>query len=151
MYRKSQAAIAAGTQLTLATLFVFAPPELHRCWMTARSGLAILRDEPARVSILKKTVDFGTVRAGPSIRGRFAVKNQGGNRLMLTREGSSCECVDGGSRLAVGPGQIRALVVAIDTLKINGSVKMTVRYRTNDPRCPVLVLTMLGTVVNDVA
>ena len=70
---------------------------------------------------------------------------------MLVREGSSCECVDGDSQLAVGPGQIQALVVAIDTRKTNGSVKMTVRYRTNDPRCPILVLTMLGTVVKDVA
>jgi hypothetical protein len=151
MNRKYLAAFAAGTLLTLTTWFLFAPGGLHRCWLTARSSLAILRDEPARLSIVKKTVNFETVTAGPVVRGHFAVKNQGGKRLLLVREGSSCECVDGDSQLTVGPGQVRELMLAIDTRKTSGAVNMTVRYQTNDPRCPILVLAMLGTVVEDVA
>lgn len=151
MYHNFLAACAAGILLTLTTMVLCCPGGLPHCWLTARSSLAILREEPARLSVVKKIVNFETVTAGPVVRGHFTVKNQGGKRLLLVKEGSSCECVDGDSQFVVGPGQVGELIVAMDTSKTNGSVKMTILYQTNDPRCPILELAMLGTVDEDVA
>ncbi len=151
MSRKHLTACAAGVMLTLPMVLQLWPDGLHRCWLTARGGLAILRDEPAKVSLTKTTVNFETAATRSMVRCRFAVGNQGGRRLMLVREGSSCECIGGDYQLAVGPGQIRTLGVAMDTTATDGSVEMTLKYRTNDPLNPVLMFTVLGTVDGDVA
>ena len=146
MYRRSVAFC-----LILATTVAFGPHGWKRCRLTCQSVLAVLRDEPARLSVASSTMEFATVAAGSPVRARFPVMNRGGKRLMLVREGESCECVAGDSRLALEPGEWKELLIVADSRRTHGAVELTVRYRTNDPSRPMLVLTLLGTVIGDVA
>jgi hypothetical protein len=106
------------------------------------------RDDPLPQLVLDRTRhDFGIVTAGATLKAEFVVTNAGGHRLIL-REGSrSCECVSGTfPKIIIPPGASKPLVAALETRKILGPAALEVRYWTNDPRTPVVTLTLLADV-----
>ena len=111
--------------------------------------VASAEDDPARggpVAVATATTcDLGKVRADGTVEAAFSVRNAGTRRLILRESASGCECLSAAQpEITVPPGATRKLIVRLDTGKGLGPLKIESHYSTNDPRRPVLTVTLLA-------
>lgn len=113
-------------------------------WLADAAGRV---PEEAVVSIEQVERDFGTVEAGGELPASFRVTNTGGRRLILLEKSRSCGCLAGGRpEILVPPGQSVELEIKLKTARLRGPIRKAVYYYTNDPKRPLLTLTLTAEV-----
>ena len=106
----------------------------------ARGPLPGLRVEP-------EIHELGRLAAGPRVEAVFRVTNTGARRLILQKQSNSCGCLSADPEINIPPGHTRRIAAALHTDRLRGPVQLEISYRTNDPHCPKLKLTLLADVV----
>ena len=125
-----------GLGLTL-TLLLAVPGAAQQKAAAAAPRIAV---EPARF-------DFGAVLPRKTLHKEFQVRNFGDAELRLEGVSTSCGCTAAlpESRL-VKPGGSVALRVSIDTRDDRGRIRRSILIRSNDPKTPLLELTVVADV-----
>ncbi len=101
-----------------------------------------------RAVLQRKEHDFGRVRAGALLLAGFRVENAGTKRLILREKARGCECVTVHQpEVIVPPGGSRTLAPGLDTKKLDGPLKTTVQYKTNDLKMPTVTLVLMADVI----
>ena len=81
--------------------------------------------------------DLGTVPGDVPLVARFAVRNEGGRRLVVRREsGACCGQTDTNDAILVMPGDSAELVATIDAAGQRGRLEKRLSYTTNDAALP---------------
>jgi Protein of unknown function (DUF1573)/HYDIN/CFA65/VesB-like, Ig-like domain len=96
--------------------------------------------------------DFGTALEGTMVNHTFRIKNVGKSTLIIRGTKTSCGCTAArptANHLA--PGQSADVSVGFDTRFQKGHQNRTVTVYTNDPATPQAIMTMQGTVRQQVA
>jgi hypothetical protein len=93
--------------------------------------------------------DLGKLTAGPPVETAFRVTNGGARRLILQKQSNSCGCLSADPEINVPPGHTRRIAASLHTAHLRGPVQIEITYRTNDPHCQKLKLTLLADVVAD--
>jgi hypothetical protein len=113
-------------------------------WLSEAAGR--VPEQPV-VSIKQVEQDFGSVDAGGVLPASFRVTNTGGRRLILLEKSRSCGCLASGRpEILVQPGQSVDLEIKLKTARLHGPVRKAVYYYTNDPKRPLLTLTLVADV-----
>jgi hypothetical protein len=138
------------------TLFVSLPAALLVgavvAWGASQQPGARGRSGAPRVVFDETVYDFGVVEQGVPVSHVFGFANRGTGDLLIEQVQTSCGCTATVlSSEVIGPGgrgEIRAL---LDTSGFFGEKARTVMVHTNDPRRPVVTLSLQGEVVAEVA
>jgi hypothetical protein len=121
-------------------------------WM---AGSVVLRwasamdrqSSPPRVELGKTTHDFGTVDGGTVWKTSFDVRNRGGRRLILRQINGGCGClVPQRAEIVVEPDEVHAIAAQFNAGDSQGSRRVELRYRTNDPLTPTVSFFVLADV-----
>jgi hypothetical protein len=92
--------------------------------------------------------DFGRALPGRTLRKEFTLRNAGGAELVIQGVSTTCGCtaaIAGETRLR--PGRSTPLSVSLQTRDYRGRVERRVLVRSNDPKTPLVELTVSATVV----
>lgn len=95
--------------------------------------------------------DYGKIRYGETVTEDFTFTNVGDETLVIEKLRTSCGCTttNKGST-KIPPGGKSTITVAFDTVGLRAGVKkQTVDVHSNDPKTPVLQLTVRAEVVRD--
>ena len=111
-----------------------------------RATVAAIQNEPSALVIHSDRHDFGVVRHGKTYEARFQVTNVGGRRLILHQDDSDCSCLSSDPKLFLPPGASGELTATLRTAQFQGAIQSHIRYRTNDPRRPILDLVLIAQV-----
>jgi len=115
-------------------------------WGTAG---ALAAEEPAhpRIRFEKLEYDFGILRQGATVAHTFTFENQGASRLEISSVQSSCGCTAVlSSGRNVEPGEKSTIEVQYDSRGKLGRVHKVVQVYSNDPKSPIVYLSMNGEV-----
>ncbi len=96
-----------------------------------------------RIVVEPKHFDFGRVLPGKTLHKDFQVRNFGSRDLEIQGVSTSCGCTAAlteSRRLA--PGRSSVLSVSLSTREDHGRVRRSVLIRSNDPRTPVLEISL---------
>lgn len=130
--------------------FAFGLATLSGCAATAYEHGALPPPSGVQLVALQEDYDFGTVESGPVVGHTFRLKNLGPDTIDITSVTPACGCTAVlASTPRLGPGEEGGVEVALDTYKLSGSQAKTVIVRSSDVVRPELVLTVHGTVAND--
>jgi hypothetical protein len=111
----------------------------------ASNSFSSLQSGQPVVVLTNSQWDFGKVDAGGRLSAHFQVKNTGGRRLILNALSGSCDCLAPGKAEVVVPsGASRSLPVILNTERVRGPMRMTLRFATNDPQRPKIQLVVLA-------
>jgi hypothetical protein len=108
--------------------------------------------KPPRISFDHTTYELGEIRQGDVVEHDFPFLNIGELDLTIDRTRSTAECIvtlPGGHTIRKTTGGV--VRAALDTAGQSGKLRRTITVYTNDPRKRTVALTLVGTVVADVA
>ncbi len=100
-----------------------------------------------RIRVEPERFDFGDVLPGKTLRKEFTIRNFGNAPLELENVSTTCGCtaaLAGAKR--VEPGGSTSLRVTFETRRFSGKVERKVLVRSNDPKTPLLEVTLGATV-----
>ena len=103
-------------------------------------AVPLIRVEP-------KAFDFGHALPGRTLRKEFTLRNAGAAELVIQGVSTTCGCtaaIAGETRLK--PGRSTPLSVSLQTRDYRGRVERRVLVRSNDPKTPLVELTVSATV-----
>lgn len=114
----------------------------------AASGQTPAAEEGApKLSVSRAVFDFGTVKEGTQVEAVFPISNSGSAPLEIKKIVSACGCTAAAAdSQIIQPGQSSAVKAVFDTDGFQGPKIKTVRIYTNDPAQASFVLTLRGTV-----
>ncbi len=121
----------------LAALALGAPAQTAA---PAPSEAPIIRVEP-------ESFDFGRALPGRTLRKEFTLRNAGAAELVIAGVSTTCGCtaaIAGETHLK--PGRSTPLSVSLQTRDYRGRVERRVLVRSNDPKTPLLELSVAATV-----
>lgn len=125
------------TATTLTTIAVLAAP----AWASAAPEIAV--DRP--------TYDFGSVSQGKKVEHVFIVRNKGNAPLTIKSVRPSCGCTAiASSASVIAPGRSGEIKTTFNSANYAGTIHKTVAVESNDPKAPASVLTIKGTVIEDI-
>ncbi len=107
---------------------------------TAPSEVPVIRVEP-------EAFDFGRALPGRTLRKEFTLRNAGAAELVIEGVSTTCGCtaaIAGETHLKAG--RSTSLSVTLQTRDYRGRVERRVLVRSNDPRTPLLELSVAATV-----
>ena len=85
--------------------------------------------------------DFGQVNRGQTLRAHFTIHNAGGERLVLQKSNSTCDCLTAlEPEILIEPGQERVITTELNSNNGSGRLRIELDYQTNDPHEPLLKL-----------
>ena len=115
-------------------------------WLSAWPGRGHADSISPQVVLPYAERDLGTIRQGAVLSATFPIANAGTRRLILREEGAGC-CGQSTRppAIIVPPGGSTDLTLELDTRRYDGRLEHTVRYVTNDPRCPRIALHVSAT------
>ena len=91
--------------------------------------------------------NFVTVSNADYLEAGFPVRNVGNGRRLLIEQSRSCGCLTAGKpEVTIPPGGKTRLKLVLDARRLRGAVRKHVQYRTNDPDCPTLTLTLAAVI-----
>jgi hypothetical protein len=104
-----------------------------------------------KLTVENPTVEFGTVKEGAPVEAVFRLKNNGTAPLELRSIQPACGCtVAASSSSVIAPGATSEVRATFDTAGFQGPKVKTIRIYTNDPQQPTSVLTLRGTVLEEI-
>lgn len=99
----------------------------------------------------KPVFEFGTIPQGEKVEHAFVLKNKGSAPLTIKNTRTSCGCtVANASSSVIQPGKNTVIKASFDSSNFFGNVAKTISVETNDPKTPVFVLTLKGTIVEEI-
>jgi len=122
--------------------YVAAMPVCAIVYLSGQKYLAAYKpaSNPApQVALDDDVHDFGHVRRGVILHHDFRIRNSGGRKLLLYREG-------GVDPIRVDSGDAADVTVALHSAERWGRTQKNVRFTTNDPERPRLTLTVTAVV-----
>jgi hypothetical protein len=100
-----------------------------------------------RIRVEPESFDFGKALPGKVLRKEFALRNFGDAPLLIEGVSTTCGCTAAlADERRVPPGGSTALRVSLETRKYSGRVERQVLVRSNDPKAPLLTVTVSATV-----
>ena len=94
------------------------------------------------------TWDFGSVKEGTLLKHVFILRNESKNTLVINKLQTSCGCaVSTASHNEIPQGQASKVEVTFNTKGYSGGVKQFVYVHTNDPKKPIIKLTVSAEIV----
>ena len=125
---------------------------MRRLLVVMGLGLLLIGASPRGVGLFAEApvYDFGMVEQRSLIAHQFALRNTTRAFIRIDQVNSSCGCttVSADGRL-VAPGELTWVPVWVDTSDLVGKTTKAVTVRTSDPRTPVVMLAVTGTVLTD--
>src|SRR6516162_11281630 len=124
---------------------------MRQLLVLAGLGLLLMGASPGPGLFAEAPVyDFGMVEQRSLIAHQFALRNTTRAFIRIDQVNSSCGCttVSADGRL-VAPGELTWVPVWVDTSDLVGKTTKAVTVRTSDPRTPVVMLAVTGTVLTD--
>ena len=124
---------------------------MRQLLVLAGLGLLLMGASPGPGLFAEAPVyDFGMVEQRTQIAHQFALRNTSRAFIRIDQVSSSCGCttVSAEGRL-VAPGQLTWVPVWVDTSDLVGKTTKRIAVRTSDPRTPVVMLAITGTVLTD--
>ena len=106
------------------------------------------REEGAKPIFKESTFDFGTVKAGSTIRANYSFTNKGKKTLVIHKADSEWAGVSARFASEVGVGSSSSLDVTLDTTGLpKGETLLVVTLVTNSPTRPIVNLYLSGIIV----
>jgi hypothetical protein len=100
-----------------------------------------------RIRVEPESFDFGKALPGKVLRKEFALRNFGDAPLLIEGVSTTCGCTAAlADERQLPPGGSTALRVSLETRKYSGRVERQVLVRSNDPKAPLLTVTVSATV-----
>jgi Protein of unknown function (DUF1573) len=112
----------------------------------AGSGRA---EEPKtpRIRVEPETFDFGKALPAKTLRKEFTLSNFGDAALVIENVSTTCGCTAAlASDTKLAPGSSTVLRVTLETRSYSGKLERQVLVRSNDPKTPLLTVTVSATV-----
>ncbi len=101
----------------------------------------------AKVEFVSPNHDFGEQWVGGQMKYTFEVKNVGDKPLKILNVKPSCGCTLAGKfDKVIEPGGTGKIPVSVDSKKLFGKFKKTIRVTTNDPTNPNATLSVAGVI-----
>lgn len=119
-------------------------------WIAGAAIWLNQRHSGPAVKLLSKTELFvGKVAAGQTVCGDLLIGNQGDCRIILNRNPSGCACESDSNvdPFIIAPLNVGRLHVNVTSPQASGPFTAHVSYQTNDPRLPVIPITLYGQVL----
>jgi hypothetical protein len=140
--------IAHGTSVVSSLQRWFFQSCLTVCLFVSGMPSAFAEEIKApRLAIDNPLHKFGTVREGTAVEAQFVLRNAGTAPLEIKKVQPACGCTAAAPELTkLDPGASTNLKVTLNTAGFQGDKVKTVRIYTNDPATPTSVLTLEGTV-----
>lgn len=113
----------------------------------------VLAGQGPRIAFEASARDHGKVPYGETVTEEFSFTNVGDETLVIGKVRSGCGCTKAvkGKR-EIPPGQKGSILVAFDTTGLRaGKKKESVEVHSNDPKHPVVKLTVQADVVREIA
>jgi hypothetical protein len=105
-----------------------------------------------KIQIENPLFDFGTATEATMVNHTFKLKNVGQSRLVITHVKTSCGCTAAQpAKNTLAPGEETEITVGFDTHFQKGHQVRTITASTNDPNSPEAIMTMQGTVKQQVS
>ena len=112
----------------------------------AASGRAEEQKTP-RIRVEPETFDFGKALPAKTLRKEFTLSNFGDAALMIENVSTTCGCTAAlASDTKLAPGSSTVLRVTLETRSYSGKLERQVLVRSNDPKTPLLTVTVSATV-----
>jgi hypothetical protein len=144
-------------RVAVIMLAAIAGVAIGRCaavaWVASQAGAGSTNGGGTypRLVLLTKRCELGTVATGAPIEASFAIRNDGGRRLVVRREqGTCCGAMEQDGVIIVNPGCSTNLSVKIDTGGQWGRLEKAVTYTTNDPAFPLFELTVAADITKPI-
>jgi len=130
----------------------------RRRWLVAAALLlagqpAASAEPPAKtapapvIQVEPAAFDFGHALAHRTLRKEFTLRNAGERELVIEKVTTTCGCTAAiAGETTLKPGRSTPLSVTLETREYRGRVERRVLVRSNDPKTPVLELTVSATV-----
>ena len=100
-----------------------------------------------RIRIEPESFDFGKALPGKVLRKEFTIRNFGDAPLAIEGVSTTCGCTAAlTAESRVEPGGSTSLRVTFETRRYSGRVGRQVLIRSNDPKTPLLQVTVSATV-----
>lgn len=122
------------------------------CWMILKTPalrpVVISVYEPAMIQADETIHDMGKIKTDDKASYTFYLYNLGGKRLNIQRVETSCGCTAAEvNPKSLGPGEVAALDVVLNTSLKLGAVKKRITVFSDDPKTPRLNLYLTATVL----
>lgn len=103
------------------------------------------------IAVDRPVYDFGSISQGKKVEHAFVIRNKGDAPLNIKSVRPSCGCtaVSTSSSL-IAPGKSGEIKASFDSTTYSGSVQKTVSVDTNDPKVPTYVLSLKGTILEEI-
>ena len=103
------------------------------------------------ISVDRPTYDFGSISQGKKVEHAFVIRNRGNVPLAIKSIRPSCGCTAIASSLSViPPGKSGEIKASFNSANYSGAVQKTIAVESNDPKTPASILTIKGTIVEDI-
>jgi len=117
-------------------------------------GLTLLSAQEKLPSIVidDPIKDFGKVIKGEMLKHTFEFSNRGSSKLEILSMEATCGCQDTEfSTKQLEPGQSGQIKTSVDTTVLIGAVTETVKFTTNDPRRPSVLISIKADVQPEIS
>ncbi len=116
--------------------------------LPARGAQAPAAPEPAPlIRVEPAGFDFGKALPRRTLRKEFTLRNAGERTLVIEKVTTTCGCTAAiAGETSLAPGRTTPLSVSLETRDYKGRVERRVLVRSNDPKTPLLELTVAATV-----
>ena len=100
-----------------------------------------------RIRVEPETFDFGKALPAKTLRKEFTLSNFGDAELVIENVSTTCGCTAAlASDTKLAPGSSTVLRVTLETRSYSGKLERQVLVRSNDPKTPLLTVTVSATV-----
>jgi hypothetical protein len=103
------------------------------------------------ISVDRPAYDFGSISQGEKVEHVFIIRNKGNTPLSIKSVRPSCGCTAiTASASVIAPGKSGEIKTSFNSANYSGAVQKTVTVDSNDPRRPSSILTLKGTVIEEI-
>ena len=104
-----------------------------------------------QTAIDQPTFDFGSIYQGKQVGHVFTIRNKGDAPLTIKSVRPSCGCTAASITTSViPPGKTGGIKASFTSTNFAGAIHKTVAVDTDDPKLPTFILTLRGTVVEEI-
>jgi hypothetical protein len=104
------------------------------------------------ISSSQPVFNFGTIPQGKKVEHVFIVNNSGDMPLTIKSIRPSCGCTAANaSSSVIQPWKSSEITVTFNSANFSGAIHKTIALETNDPKVPVYILTLNGSVIEEIA